>query len=506
MEKKHNGVNYGEVVDASLVKERSFKRHHFLQKGRITTNAKTGEMLSPSIVQLDMGVEFIDTWNSYLSFNVRATSLSYEGAKLSSSWLNLIRTVTLTDRNGLEIERLERANLLNNVMLRATFGDDYLRTVGSSLRDFVLTRDVGIIAAGATTDIGETTENGPSKFRRVLVPLSFLLGIFRSANLLPPYLIDGATLRIDWENASEVLDQTLNSSDDVANTIRPFEPLAPTAGQNLGGDFTHLDHATYTIQDLEIVTDNYLLDHSLESVLRKEYQSRGLPIKILAYAHVVQTGGIPLTKNQMTIPIKHSFSRATKLVSQTRIVPPSVLTAAIAGFTLPGKLVYPTFSGQKWIDDTSYYMDMNGVQTPHFPVSEQAVSYWHWLMSFGKNRMYNDSASTLQEDHMKNDAGTTFCVNFNRNMYSFELSSSALHAESTRVVSGVRIDGTSPATLHIIHGSVPTSHIFGNDLEPAYFPTDIKTDIETNSTREMNCWIEHERYVICHPNGNRVVT
>lgn len=495
MEKKYNAVNYGEVVDASLIKERSFKRHHFLHKTALTTSPQTGEMVSPSTVRLSLGAEFFDPWNSYLSFVVSATSLSYEGSRLSSSWLNIIRAVTLTDRNGLELERVERVNLLNNVILRAMFGDAYLSTVGATLRDGVETSDLGKIGAGTISD------DGSSPHRRVMVPLSFLLGLFRTANLLPPYLMDGAEIRIDWENAPSVLVQRLDTTTSPDKTVVPWSPIGPVTGRNLLAGITY---PTYTLHDLEIVTDNYLLDPNLENVLRQEYNGLGLPIKFLTYTQVLQSSGIPLQRTQMVLPIKQSFSRAIKLVAQTRIVPPATINAA-DGYKVFGKLVYPVFSGQKWIEGTSYYMDMNGTTNPHVPVSEQSVSYWHWLMSFGKNRLYNDSSSPVQEDQMKTQVGTSFCVNFNRNMYSFELSSSALYAESTRVVSGVRIDGTNPATLHVLHDTVLGQDIFGNDLTPAYFPTDIKTDIENNSTREMNGWIEHERYVVCHPQGNRVV-
>lgn len=489
MEKASNCVSYDRSVDTSLVKERSVKRHHFLHHNDITTNTATGEMDTPSIVRFTMGVEFMDPWNSYLGLEVKGTGVSYEGSYVSGDWLSLIRAITLTDRHGLEIERLERANLLNNVMLRAMFGDTYMQTIGITLgRDAVQTTNVGLVGGGTTTDIGI------SEFRKVLIPLPFLLGLFRSSNLLPPYLMDGCELRIDWESAATVLVQKLNTLDEPNKTVVPFDGPGAIVGQNLAS--TSLP--AYTLRGLEIVTDNYLLDHQLEQLLRSEYHTLGLPLKFLSYTLAIATAGIPAAETNLSLPIKQSFSRAVKLVTRTHTLPPTTLNAADT-HVIKGQIIYPTFDGQSWAQGTVYRMDLNGVQVPHFPVNDQAVAYWHWLMAFNKSRLYNDSGSTRQELGLKDAFGTTFCVSFNRNTY--QQNQNALYAESARVVSGVRIDGTSPATLHVHLGAVTPSSIYGN---ASYFPTDIRTQLGA-STRELLGWVEHERYLICQEDGNRLL-
>lgn len=475
-EKISNNVNYGERVDTSLVRERRQIRHHSISHGDVITTNEKGDMLLSSVFHLNVGEsDFIDPWNSYLSFQVTSTSPSFNGSYLSGSWMCLIRAVTISDSRGQELDRFTGANHLNNVLLRAMFGDDYFTTSAWTFSDVPEGGEVntGFVQPASSIKV----PGGPYT---VLVPLACVSPFFRLKNLVP--FAKGLQIRIDWENSTQGIFLQIVKTEDPS-TNPPTELSTVMMTENLSS----LDPPGYSLQNVHIVTDTFTLDNRLVEVLQNEWATRGLPIRYLSYSEVISATGVPLAQTELTLPVSQSFTRATKLLVQTRIVTPPKVTA-FGGVQVFGQMLHPLYINQPY-QYLSYHTIHNGQRNPHYPIQTQEQSYWHWLLAFNRHKNWLSNASSpKQQTQLKSDANTIAIV-LDRAAYSF--------SNTDMYVSGVRVDGTAPLTLHL--------NLEETTIENFEYPYDIQDQMLNDSTRTVRGWMEYEKYVILHPAGNKVM-
>lgn len=479
--KVFNNVNYGEVIDRSLVRERRFKRFQPDQLHDVYYNTFGGRSsMAPSIFRLNVGNLYMDSWNTFLTFKVSGvTSSSPEGATLPVGWLRLVDSIVLTDKFGMELERVDKLGEFSDLVARATYGDQYLDSIGRSNRMYGNPdKQLGKLQTATPTDDGSGLGE-----RTVVIPLGFLSGLFRSEQLLPYMLTDGLEIRINWaSDLRTVISQRINN---VASLL----------------DLSSLnDWPTARVYDAHIVTDLYLLDRDLDRLIVEEYNRKGIPLRFLGYTHAINLVGITAGATNVSHPIKRACSRAIKLLVRIKVTLPVVLATAEGNVSTA--MFWPPYETQKWGPGTGFSVKHNGLIVPDIAVSDQAIASVLWYSAFGKTRAFNDGPTTKLAEILENGAGTSFVINLNRDVYGFEQSLSAQYAESTRATSGVRVDGNSPLDLQVALGAITF-----DQLDMSLYPASVQVEIinGVDMRRELNAWLENERYVILRPTGNSLM-
>lgn len=306
-----NRLDYTLQPDLSVAVSRSYKKHFFQ-----TSSYAPGQR---AICILNSGAEYVDPQNSYLQFYVRLGSTIQTHFGVGSA-VNLIRRIVLTSRSGDEIERLERINLLSPLIERFEKSDPWIRTVGgvsgfsngeapglnqplssviTDLNGINIPPTVAVPWAGASLSyennrggqniprVLNPTQAGPVLYDNFFqIPLSSLLGLFRSTDrLLPSMLCSGMRIEIEWEAGAIAMMNSTGATTDIQ----------------------------YTIQQPEILLDQYMLTDSIQRVLNEESAIRGLEVVFTTWFNTLQTVN---TSSELNMEIRKAVSRAICLISK----------------------------------------------------------------------------------------------------------------------------------------------------------------------------------------------
>lgn len=164
-----NRVKYDLIPDVSLAIEKNQKKTNF---------QKTTYQIDPSsnaICTLNTGSNYIDGRASYLAFEIKSSD-GFLGSSAKTAFAHQIfKSILITDRAGNEIERIDDLGRLATLRLKMRYTKSKLDT------------EAGILG----------TTSALTSFVRFLVPLRDLCGLFDFDQLLPPALMSG--LRIELE-------------------------------------------------------------------------------------------------------------------------------------------------------------------------------------------------------------------------------------------------------------------------------------------------------------------
>ena len=498
MEQVYNGVVYEQEKDFCLVRERDQKRHFALESNPARTQ-KTGLMQQQTVVTLSMSNEYMDPWNSYLSFSVAAAGNSMQGQVLSGGWLSLVQNVVLMDRNGKEIERCDFMNRLNTTMPRSVFGDAYMDQAGMSEpldRPIPASRFGKANGAGVHVDMTEPIN--------VLIPLPFLLGLFRTAQLLPPHLLDGMQVWIYWAGCFEAFTQVL-----VVDS-----PCTYPAGTGVSTDNIPDNGLMpyYEVSNVLITTDNYLLEHDLHNLVSEEYESKGLPLKFISWGH----DSTALTTRNLTANthynhnIKKAYTQATRIITHARVFPSPVVSGVhpagedFQTHILPNLgMLYNSVTSQRFIAPTKDWMQRNGRSFPLYPTDSGNQMIYYWKQATGKMRHYvAPFSSVLVDDWAVGNNGPSFCKTLCRNPNLMPNVATGLPGESSARVSGQRVDGTNPIDMQHTFPAYSNAQVTQTSHNCADV-TELKS--AASMARRFDYWVEHIRYVVIQPSGNSVL-
>ena len=430
---KHaNSVYYTAVSDGTLVTRRTTKRHHTIDKVYSCSPEPESRQLE---FKFDLGSEYVDGFESYLKFELKystyfITPAEPLPAKLSSGFTDLIQDILLIDRNGTELERIENFYQIASMLATSTHTSDSLHN-GS----YVFPIDKRVAVTPATTT--------------VLIPLHFLLGIFRTNTLVPPHILDKATLRIRLRNANLVFSPTTTTVPVVANS----------------------EGWRYSVTDPEIVMYSYNLDHRLHDLITAEYNSTGLHFPFESHTHIGYD--IPNNEKIDTLQITQSFSRATKVLmaidARTDDAPH---LDAYFNNTLPVE-VNEREPGP-WIY-SSLQCKINDVTWPDSPVSEFIEAYQLWLSAFKAHRGVGVSAQA-KLDFLN---GQRVCIDLDRGTVGHK--------------SGQIISNKFPVSINMnlreakVHHSINTA-MFSRVLN-----------------RRLHAFVEHQRIILAKSGNHSVL-
>ena len=179
-----NNLEYSQPKALSLATNRN------LQKSFFQRSQYDGSRSTTMIVDINSGTSFVNCANSYLALSIKLKgAVGATGSFGSGSAMNVINTVRVKSRSGVELSRVQSANrwsLFNSVYHRSA---QNLDTVGV-LEGFTNGRNPAI-----TTVIDSSS-------KKFLIPLACLSPYFSpmDGQLMPPQLASGLRIELDLED------------------------------------------------------------------------------------------------------------------------------------------------------------------------------------------------------------------------------------------------------------------------------------------------------------------
>lgn len=158
------------------------------------------------ICDWNTGTSFINCANSYLSVSVQLTGGAFTAASFGSgSAMNIVNEVRIRSRSGVELDRVQNANIWSMFDSVYNRSSQNLDTIGS-LEGF----SVGRIPTNSVLDIDPAGNSAIVKF---LIPLGCVSPYFRpmGGQLLPPQLASGLRIELSLEDYRTALYQISGS-------------------------------------------------------------------------------------------------------------------------------------------------------------------------------------------------------------------------------------------------------------------------------------------------------
>lgn len=233
-----------------------------------------------AIIDFNSGTDFVDPENSYLAISLGITA-SADTATCSfgsGSAMNLIRQVTLRSRSGVEIDRVERANVWSLYETQYRNPSAWFSSVGAAMEGFgqasaAMTRVGPIVGGGGVPAV--TTY-------RFLLPLKRLAPFFKPikrSQKVPPQLMSGLHMEIIWEAFDTALVQGAGA-----------------------GSIT-----SYTINNLSLVCDVISMTDDVQKTINQQSAEAGLEY---AYPRVYTNPVMPGSSSSISAQVRKAVSQA----------------------------------------------------------------------------------------------------------------------------------------------------------------------------------------------------
>ena len=426
-----NSVRYRSHADPSLCTHRAFKNHPFLED----TVVAEGDTKRPLICKISLsGREFIRSDTSFLTFKCAITPMD-QGAPTSilrwnSSVCDLFRSVRLTARDGTVLDYIENLDTLLATTNFTNFTDSWFTFGQGTLMG---------------TDFGENI----SGEKQYVVPLRFLTSLASSVDLLPPMLLDGATLEITLQNVDTAIIRT-----------PPDVPI--TIGE---------DAAEVTIRDIRLVTDTYQFDEKLVTLIQNEYRTNGIPIQYTAYTNVRSAIANDETHDlNFNIPV--SASRATKAIFKMTT---TTKDPKLSSF-------FNQYSGYiKEYGFNSIHAHHGYTAIPDVPITNNQLALYHWVLAF--NKAESDVSAFLVQSFELFDS---FALNLDR-------------GAKNGVASGTCVSTKFPLRVNLTVGELYKPFNTIKIPDPI-----LQNKFVDGFVRYLDLFLEHQRLVVCKPYGNEL--
>ena len=376
-----NRLDYTLQPDLSVAVARSSKKH-FFQHNSYTPGQR-------AICIFNSGAEYVDPQNSYVKFSVQVPFLGTADANPSflgaGSACNFISQIILTSRSGDEIERIDNVNHLAPMLDRMMNSSDWIRTHGELIgysnqdekttdgaRDLTEALDSPNFYKKTGKQVAWVAKQGRALNRGTsanvknffIIPLSCISGLFRSFDrLLPSMLMSGFRLELQFASGNEAL---------------------KTLGEESNSN-------QFTIDDLEVVLDQYQLTDSIMRVLNEEAALRGLEVVFSTWYNHVEAQ----KASEFNVQIRKAVSRALgilmKIAENAAEKDTDSFVGKIANFT-----AYQVRVG-------SLYFPQQGIKSSAANEA-QAELYHHTLRSIGKWKTPNAPSSLSLHDYVGSGA------------------------------------------------------------------------------------------------------
>lgn len=221
-----------------------------------------------AVIDFNSGTEFVDPENSYLAFTLTATGAAGDFTFGIGSAMNLIRQVTIRSRSGVEIDRVERANVWSLFETQYRNPSSWFTSVGAAMEGFGTTY---------TAIVGPATSSTGNRF---LLPLKRLAPFFKPikrGQKIPPQLMSGLHMEIIWESTKMAL-----KSDEAGIT-------------------------SYQINNLSVMCDSISMTDDVQKTINQQSADAGLEY---AYPRVHTNPAVPGASTALSVQVRKAVSQA----------------------------------------------------------------------------------------------------------------------------------------------------------------------------------------------------
>lgn len=342
-----NKLDYVLDPDLSVCVSRAYKRHNFHNTSYTSSQR--------AVCILNSGADYIDPSTSYFIASIRNNSGKPISFGRIGSLANIVDRIVISSRSGEEVERIEKANLLNAILDYTTMDREWRKSIGSvagceldgriSLAGPYLLggvstavaadRDVANVAGStqgviptmmlaqgdkaledsktlnaAAVDFGERcTESGASanvytkprssfilkdnEVAEFAIPISCISPLFRTFDrLLPSHLMSGMRFELDFAKIYDAFIARVKESTAVNTTD------------------------TFAIEQPRFMLDSYTLTDSVQRALNEVAASSGLEIPFKSFYH--NTATVPDGSKVVNLELRKAVSRALKVLTVVR--------------------------------------------------------------------------------------------------------------------------------------------------------------------------------------------
>ena len=242
-----NNLAYVTPAALSLAVDRKLVKNYFQSR-----NYVGGET---AVIDFNSGTDYVDGDNSCLTFcaSLDATATTATAGFGKGSAMNFIKSIKILSRSGIELDRVERANFWSQIFTVYTNSHSFLLRQGP-LEGWNVTGTPSFPLASNT-------------ILRYAIPLKRLSGLFRPTTpgqKIPPNIMSGMKMEIEWENVATAL-----LSSGGAGTIN-----------------------NYKISELCIITDNITMTDDVQKTLNQQSATNGLEYVYPRWFHALDAIGI----------------------------------------------------------------------------------------------------------------------------------------------------------------------------------------------------------------------
>lgn len=383
-----NDLIYKRPLALSLATQRTYNRQFFQR-----TAYGPGET---AVIDFNSGTDFVDPLNSYITFTVDITGAGTAGFGVGSA-MNLIKQVTLRSRSGMEVDRVEHANIWSLYNTAYSTSPAYLSGPGQ-LEGFGVNSDRSLVGAGVTG----LTAGAPVRYA---IPLKRLAPFFNPVNghmKVPPQLMSGLHMEIIWEDASVALFAT-------AATV-----------------------TAYAITNLAMMTDSICMTDDLQRTINEQSANAGLEY---TYPRVFWQSEVANSTTALNAQIR----KAVTLGEIAWAVP--LLTPAVAAT----EVVRDSFAALVW-DVTQFQFRLGALYFPLQPLSQATPG----LLS---TEAYFTALETF--DRIRNPANEPFVSKTNfAQAAGFGILSASMEKDQTLSASGLPLNNSRVLEINAVHGAV----------------------------------------------------
>lgn len=220
-----------------------------------------------AVIDFNSGTDFVDPENSYLAFTVTALGAAGAYSFGIGSAMNLIRQVTIRSRSGVEIDRVERANVWSLFETQYRNSSSWFGTVGAAMEGF---------GTSYTSIVGPATSSTGNRF---LLPLKRLAPFFKPikrGQKIPPQLMSGLHMEIIWESTAMAL----------------YSASALTG---------------YQINNLSVMCDSIAMTDDVQKTINQQSADAGLEY---AYPRVYTNPAVPGASSALSVQVRKAVSQA----------------------------------------------------------------------------------------------------------------------------------------------------------------------------------------------------
>ena len=382
-----NNLIYVSPENLSLAVNRTYQKM-FFQK-------QTYASQETARCELNSGTAYFDPENSYLKFSVQLTVGSGSTEAFcsfgSGSAMNLIRTVTIRSKSGVELARDEFANIYSRINVLNTESAEYLRTVGSVEGWDVDCLTTGTISSSSyiITNSGKTTYS---------LPLKRLSTFFdpKKNNLLPASLISGLSMEIIFENVNQAVKIISGSTAVVTG---------------------------YTISDISLNCDCVQLTDDTQKTLNNVSASNGLEV---TYSRIYTSiNDVPNSTTNISAQIRKAVSNASHAIAVI-MDPPSQNNISVDSF----KCLTPSFTSVQWRLGSLYFPNQP-IQPVIGGTSDDVIELFNMSkMTYNKFKQSHNE-SVVSYNAFRSYGCGSICVSLEKTQ---ELELSGLSLNSSRVL------------------------------------------------------------------------